>query len=127
MPEPKSGLRFPKRMHLRKRGQFDSVFQSGTRLGSRYLAAWVAANDEGHPRVGFAVSAKVGCIALRNRVRRVMREAFRLHQHELQAGVDIVFVPARAWADYRLAAAGPHMASLLQRIEDRFAGEVDRH
>lgn len=127
MPEPQPGFQFPKRMHLRKRAEFDRVFESGTRVRSRYLVAWVAANSEGRPRVGIAAPRKLGCIARRNRMRRVIREAFRLHQHELQAGVDIVFVPTRTWTDYRLGVVKPHMASLLQRIENRFAGEVDRH
>ncbi len=46
-------------------------------------------------RVGFAVSKKVGTAVQRNRVKRVLREFFRLHQALLPPGMDLVVVPKR--------------------------------
>ena len=61
-------------------------------FGIHYLA-----NDRGHPRLGMAVSARaIGKAVERNRVRRAIRESFRLHQHDLPP-VDI-FVTARTAA-----------------------------
>lgn len=46
-------------------------------------------------RLGLAVTKKTGCAVQRNRVKRVLREFYRLHQHELPDNVDIVVVPKR--------------------------------
>jgi len=126
MPERKPSLRFAKSQHLRKQAEFDQVFRVGVRVGSRYLLARVIPNAYGHARVGFAVPKGVGCIAKRNRVRRVMREAFRLHQHEVPDGVDLVLIPKRAWTDYRLGVVAPSMESLLCKIHREAGREVDR-
>jgi ribonuclease P protein component len=66
-------------------------------------------NNQNGPRLGLAVSIKVAGNAVeRNRIRRTVRESFRLHQHELPA-VDLV-VSARSRA--RGAAGGELRASL---------------
>lgn len=66
-------------------------------------------NNQDGPRLGLAVSIKVaGNAVVRNRIRRAVRESFRLHQHELPA-VDLV-VSARSRA--RGAASGELRASL---------------
>lgn len=127
MPERKPSLCFAKDQHLRKKAEFDQVFQAGDRVGSRHLLARVVPNSLDHPRVGFAVPKGVGCIAKRNRVRRVMREAFRLHQHEIPDGVDLVLLPKRAWTDYRLRVVEPSMQSLLRKIHAQVTREVDRY
>ncbi len=64
-------------------------------MGDALFGIHYLANERNHARLGMAVSAKaVGNAVRRNRVRRAIRESFRLHQHELPA-VDI-FVTARA-------------------------------
>ncbi len=69
-------------------------------------------NDLGHARLGMAVGLKAtGSGVRRNRVRRLIRESFRLHQHELPA-VD-VFVTARN--DVR-AAPAPAINESLERL-----------
>jgi len=46
-------------------------------------------------RLGTAVTRKLGSAVLRNRIRRLIREFFRLHQNEIQTPLDIVVVPKR--------------------------------
>jgi ribonuclease P protein component len=59
-------------------------------MGNGFFAVTARFNDERHPRLGMAVASKLaGGSVARNRIRRVVRESFRLHQHELPA-VDLV-------------------------------------
>jgi len=85
------------------------VHARGIRIADGYFAVIACANDLPQPRLGLAVSVKTAGNAVeRNRIRRVIRETFRLHQHELPM-LDIV-VNARARA--RGAAAAELRASL---------------
>jgi ribonuclease P protein component len=66
-------------------------------MGNGFFGVTARFNDQGSPRLGLAVASKLaGGSVERNRIRRVVRESFRVHQHELPA-VDIV-VSARARA-----------------------------
>jgi len=113
-------LTFPKGSRLLKRGQFGRVFNQGRVVHAKLLLARVVPNDEGRPRLAFVTPRGLGCHAKRNRVERVMREAYRLNQHLLSAGVDVVIMPKRQWTDYRLSAVEPSTKSLLSTVERQF-------
>ena len=53
---------------------------------------WVPARQTSASRLGVIVSRKVGAAVTRTRTRRLLREAFRLHQHELNQSVDLVLI-----------------------------------
>jgi len=111
---------FGKRSRLTEGADFERVFKEGKHVGSDRIAARVVANELGRPRLGFVTPRAIGAHPKRNRVRRVMREAYRLNQGMLAAGVDVVFMPKRDWTDYTLAEAEPSMQKLLRRIEDAY-------
>jgi len=70
------------------------------------------ANDVGHPRLGMAIAARMIASAVRrNRIRRIVRETFRMAQHELPA-VDL-FIMVRARAD---ASSNAALVESLQRL-----------
>jgi len=80
-----------------KRGRdFSRIRREGQRLACGCLAAnWAPQPAGARPRVGVITSRKLGDAVVRNRARRLLREAFRAHQHELAGPVDLVLV-ARA-------------------------------
>jgi len=80
---------------LRTKPDFQKVHGAGKRIADHFFSMIVRPNELGAPRLGLAVAIRtVGNAVARNRVRRIVKESFRLAQHELPA-VDIV-VAARA-------------------------------
>ena len=92
-----SSLRFRPHQHITSPKHFDRAFRQGSRARSGVLVVAVAPNGLGHARLGLSVGKRIWKGAVqRNRVRRLFREAFRLEQHALPAGYDLVLVPAEA-------------------------------
>jgi ribonuclease P protein component len=90
-------LTLPAQRRLRRKSDFEAAYARGRRFGNGFFAVTAKPNDTGAPRLGLAVSVKnAGNSVERNRLRRTIRESFRLHQHELPP-VDVV-VSARARA-----------------------------
>jgi ribonuclease P protein component len=77
-----------KRLH--HKSQFDAVYRKGRRSSDAHFLVLTLPNDCGHARLGLSVPIRaIGASVNRNRVKRVVRESFRLHQLELPA-VDLV-------------------------------------
>jgi ribonuclease P protein component len=102
-------LTLPAQLRLRRKSDFDAAYARGRRMGDGFFAVTATLNDLGTPRLGLAVGVRVaGGSVGRNRIRRAIRESFRLHQHELPC-VDLV-VSARPKA--RVAPGRELQASL---------------
>lgn len=83
----------PRTQRIRKRPEFVRIQDSPARVGTRHLLLLLAARaDDGPPRLGVVASRKVGCAVMRNRAKRLVREAFRLHQRALPRGLDLVII-----------------------------------
>ena len=85
--------RFPRRAHLRASAEFQAVFGGGSRFSGPLFRLQVlpASQDGAQARLGMTVSKRVDKRAVaRNRIRRQVREAFRLQRHGLPPG-DYVF------------------------------------
>ena len=95
---------------LRRKREFDAVYAKGRRFGNSVFGVTAQINGKGWPRLGLAVAVKTAGNAVeRNRIRRVIRESFRLHQHEIPA-LDLV-------VSARLRARGLLSAELRAQIE----------
>ena len=80
---------------LKKRWEFVRVYSSGRSIANEIAVIYWVKNELPVTRVGFSVSKKVGKAVVRNRLRRLFREAFRLYADKVEPGVDIVFVVRR--------------------------------
>lgn len=71
---------------------FRRLYQKGTQAGNRYLVLYARKNRTRENRVGITVGKKLGHAVTRNRVRRRLREIYRLHEDRFVPGYDIVVV-----------------------------------
>jgi ribonuclease P protein component len=86
-------LRLARSRRLKHQGDFAKARSQGQRWVSGCLIANVRPRAEGGiSRVGVVTSKKIGNAVQRSRARRLLRETFRLHQHELEGAVDVVLV-----------------------------------
>ena len=86
---------FPKSLRLRSTGQFQKVFAARCSAADNTLILFAVPNELPHCRLGLAVSKKTGNAVVRNRWKRLIREAFRTSQAELPGSFDFVVLPQR--------------------------------
>jgi ribonuclease P protein component len=101
-------LAFPKSRRLTSNRQFKAVLDHGRRAGDGLLTLWTAPNDCGHPRLGISVGKSYGKAVVRNRLKRLLREAFRRSQDRIPQDFDYVLMMS---------------ASLLRKLKRTDGGE----
>ena len=80
------------RCTLKKNSDFRRLYSRGKSTVNPYMAVYCRRNGRGENRVGYTVSTKLGHAVVRNRVRRRLREIYRLNSPALKSGWDIVVV-----------------------------------
>lgn len=91
-------------MRLLHRREFDAVFRHGRKLVGPAFVCYVARRDGPGCKLGLAVSRKVGGAVIRNRIKRFVREFFRMHHRQLPPGTRMVVVARPPAARFRGAA-----------------------
>lgn len=72
--------------------EFRRIYRKGKSAVSPQLVIYCQRNRRGHSRLGVSVSKKLGCAVVRNRVRRRIREIYRLNKAKMLPGYDLIVV-----------------------------------
>jgi ribonuclease P protein component len=113
---------FPPALRILKGAEFDRVFRGGARAGDDLLVVNVLPNGLRHPRLGLAVGKGVGGAVVRNRVKRLLREAFRLRREDLPPSHDLVVVAKAAGKEpYTLQGCERSLLALAAKAAARLA------
>ena len=109
-------LKFIRGMRVKQGRDFTRVRQAGQRLVMGCLIAnWLRLPAGSGTRLGVVTSGKIGNAVIRNRARRLMREAFRLHQHDLVQPVDLVLVARQSITNKSFAGVERDYLAALRR------------
>jgi ribonuclease P protein component len=125
--------RAPRRRRLSRSAEFERVYRQGRSKGNRFLVLYAFARadddarpDEEGPRLGLSVSRRVGGAVDRNRVKRVLREAFWEEAERLPGGSDYVVVARPDARDLAEREGTGGMRTALAELVDGLGGTPAR-
>ena len=107
---------------IRKGWEFRRCYRGGGRARGDYVSVVVVRNEHQHARLGLSVGKKLGHAVRRNKIKRIVREAFRQLRWELEAragSVDLVVIPNVREGKYPLAEVMNELPRLVELAAKR--------
>ena len=105
--------RFRPAERIRRRIDFQQVYERGIKVQSRYCTLFALQNDGSLGRLGIAATRKLGGAVQRNLAKRLIRDIFR--RNKIAVGFDVVVVPRREWLDAGLTVLEADYRSTVER------------
>jgi len=112
-------------MRLSGKLSFERAYEKGLKQTRGPLKVFGVANEVGHARLGLSVSRRVGTAPRRNRIKRLLRESFRLMPLTQSQGYDLVIV-VRPHGPLTLAAYQKLLAELLLGVATQWNKKMSR-
>jgi len=116
------GQRFLSEHRIRRGADFERVYRQRCSVSDKWLVIYGRENGLRHPRLGLSVSRRLGGAVVRNRWKRLIREAFRLSRPELPQGLDLVVIPRPTTAEPEL----DRLIGSLRALAGRLALKLGR-
>ncbi len=106
-------------MRIRSSDDFKRIYELQQRVGDGRLLIFGAKNDLQNSRLGLSVSRKHGNAVRRVRLKRLIRESFRLSQHNIPTGFDFIVIPRQG-----VVATIAELQSSIQRLTQKVANRI---
>jgi ribonuclease P protein component len=103
----------PKISLVRKGWEFDQVYRQGIRLHGEGFSLIYRVNSLGRSRLGISINGKIKGAVKRNRIKRIVKESFRLNRGWYPADADIVFTVRPGFSAASPSAVGQAVSSLF--------------
>ena len=117
MDNEKKRYTLPRKNMIKRRSDFQRVYQKGTSVVGRRMVLCVLRDPGVAGKVGFAAGKKLGCAAVRSRTKRLLREAYRLMQHELRTDVGLLLIGRAGLAERKMQDAARELRTLARRAK----------
>src|SRR4051794_39022888 len=114
---------FRKSHRLTHAREFEAVFDARVRESKGPLTIYALPNKLEHPRLGISISRRVGIAPKRNRIKRLLRDAFRFLQHDLPRGYDLVIV-VRPYETLTLAEYQKLLSALVVKLHTNWSSRA---
>lgn len=116
--DPTAVQTYTKADRLLRRSEFLLLAQNGRKLQNRFFIAYAGPNTLNRCRLGITVTRRVGKAAVRNRLKRITRNFFRLNRHVLKKHWDISIIAKKAAADIPSSRAVSSLEGLFAQIRE---------
>ncbi|MGF7060732.1 ribonuclease P protein component [Brassicibacter mesophilus] len=80
------------KQRLKSNREFRNVYDTGKSFANKYLVIFFVKNNLDKNRIGIATTKKIGNSVVRNKIRRRIKESYRLNTNKVKQGYDIVFL-----------------------------------
>jgi ribonuclease P protein component len=117
---------FDKSRRVRRRGDFQQVFDRGLRLQGRFMTVLTAAAPGTACRLGIVASKKLGGAVVRNRAKRLIREVFRNNPPSIRPAADIIVIPRRELLTARYSEIEDDFKTICRRMATRSGAAAQR-
>lgn len=111
--------RLTKQERITQKKDFIRLIKRGKRLRLEQIAIAYITNDLTYSRLGISVGRKIGKAVKRNRIKRVLRELFRLNKEALPKGYDMLFMPNAGFRADSLMTDKEALLDKLNKISDK--------
>jgi len=102
---------------LRGNGEFNKVYSKGRSFANKELVIYVLEDEKLKGKAGFAAGKKLGCAVIRNRVKRILREAYRLNQHNINQNCAIILVGRKNLVEAKCEVAIKSLKDICKRAK----------
>lgn len=106
-----------KKLKLRNNREFRHVYDKGISKSNKHLVIFFIKNDLDYNRIGFSVTKKLGNAVTRNKVRRLIRESYRIYKDDIKTGYDIIFLSRVRCKDATYKEVESSILNLLKRTK----------
>jgi ribonuclease P protein component len=117
-------LSLGQQQRLKKKAEFDAVYNLKKSVSDAQLILFGKKNELPLSRIGLSVSKKHGNAVVRNRIKRMLREAFRTQQLQIPPGFDFVLVP-RVGLELDLRLLQESIQKLTSRLARRISEQKE--